>query len=139
MAEHCEPPLEDEELDSIWKNALKFYKETICANPEYVPPAEYGKEKDGWENPIPFSRYGHTAFPADALPADLRDYVLAVAESTQTPVDMAGTAVLSILSVCLQGKYRVQGKADWLEPLNTYALIIATPSERKSAVRCIVE
>ena len=47
---------------------------------------------------------------------------------------MAGTVALSILSVCLQGKYRVQGKADWLEPLNTYALVIATPSERKSAV-----
>ena len=58
----------------------------------------------------------------------------AVAESTQTPVDMAGTVALSILSVCLQGKYRVQGKADWLEPLNTYALVIAMPSERKSAV-----
>ena len=47
---------------------------------------------------------------------------------------MAGTVALSILSVCLQGKYRIQGKADWLEPLNTYAFVIATPSERKSAV-----
>ena len=133
MAERCEPPLEAEELRTIWQSAVKFYRGTVAARPEYVAPGEYGKEPCAWENPIPFSRFGHVAFPADALPTDLAAYVRAVAESTQTPLDMAGTAVLSILSVCLQGKYRVQGKADWLEPLNTYALIIATPSERKSA------
>ncbi len=134
MAERCEPPLGMEELRTIWNSAVKFYKGTIAAHPEYVAPSEYGKEPSVWENPIPFNRFGHVAFPVEALPEDLRAFVLAVAESTQTPVDMAGTAVLSILSVCLQGKYRVQGKPDWLEPLNTYALIIATPSERKSAV-----
>lgn len=134
MAERCEPPLEAEELQTIWQSALKFYKGTIASNPEYVAPSEFGKEPSSWENPIPFSRFGHVTFPVDALPVDLREFVLAVSESTQTPVDMAGTAVLSILSVCLQGKYRVQGKPDWQEPLNTYALIIATPSERKSAV-----
>ncbi len=134
MAERCEPPLDEEELRTIWKSAVKFYKGTIAARPEYVSPEDYGKEPSVWEAPIPFSRFGHVAFPVDALPADLAAYVQAVAESTQTPVDMAGTAVLSILSVCLQGKYRVQGKADWQEPLNTYSLIIATPSERKSAV-----
>ena len=134
LAERCEPPLEEKELRDTWNSARKFYRDVICKNPDYVAPDEYGKEISPWENPIPFSRYGHVAFPADALPADIAEYVLAVAESTQTPVDMAGTAALSILSVCLQGKYRIQGKADWLEPLNTYALVIATPSERKSAV-----
>ena len=134
MAEHCEPALETEELRDIWQSSVKFYKKTISVNPDYVPPEEFGKEPSAWEEPIPFSQYSHMAFPVDALPEDLAAYVAAVAESTQTPVDMAGTAVLSILSVCLQGKYRVQGKADWLEPLNTYALIIATPSERKSSV-----
>ena len=74
-------------------------------------------------------------FPIDALPKDLADYVSAVAESTQTPIDMAGALSLSALSVCLQGKYKIQGKADWLEPLNTYLLAIAPPSERKSAVQ----
>lgn len=74
-------------------------------------------------------------FPVEALPDDIADYVTAVAESTQTPVDMAGVVSISMLSVCLQGKYRVQGKADWFEPLNTYALAIAPPSERKSAVQ----
>lgn len=68
------------------------------------------------------------------FPSFLASYVTAVAQSTQTPVDMAGTVAISILSTCLQGKYRIQGKPDWIEPLNTYALVIAAPSERKSAV-----
>ena len=84
--------------------------------------------------PIPFGQYDIERFPVGALPEDIGDYIRAVAESTQTPVDMAGTSVLALLSVCLQGKYAIQGKDDWVEPLNLFANIIAEPSERKSAV-----
>lgn len=137
MAERCDPPLEEEELGVIWHSAVKFYRSAVASHPDYVAPEKFGTEAgnaSAWDDPIPFARYVHPLFPVDALPEDIAAYVSAVAESTQTPVDMAGTAALSILSVCLQGKYRVQGKTDWLEPLNTYALIIASPSERKSAV-----
>lgn len=134
QAQRCNPPLEDDELESIWRSAAKYYKK-IKSRPDYVSPAVYNaKGPIRWEDPIPFSRYSMTRFPVEALPPDIAAYVSAVAESTQTPVDMAGTVSLSMLSVCLQGKYRVQGKQDWLEPLNTYALVIAPPSERKSAV-----
>ncbi len=84
--------------------------------------------------PIPFGRYELETFPVDALPEDIGEYIKAVAESTQTPVDMAGTSVLALLAVCLQGKYVIQGKDDWAEPLNLFANVIAEPSERKSAV-----
>lgn len=40
-ATHCEVPLEDKELDTIWKSALKFYKNKILTNPDYVPPSLY--------------------------------------------------------------------------------------------------
>ena len=97
-----------------------------------MQPDEYNAPE--WSEPIPFDKAATDPFPVDALPKFLADYVSAVAESTQTPVDMAGTVAISILSTCLQGKYRIQGKRDWTEPLNTYALVIAAPSERKSAV-----
>lgn len=87
-----------------------------------------------WEDPIPFGKYELESFPIDALPADISAYVQAVAESTQTPVDMAGTAALAVAAMCCQGKYVIQGKADWIEPLNLYTNVIAQPSERKSAV-----
>lgn len=95
---------------------------------------EFEQIVSGWEEPIPFGRYELEPFPVDALPADIGRYVEAVAESTQTPLDMAGTAALTLISVCIQGKYVIRGKADWTEPLNTFSNIIASPSERKSAV-----
>lgn len=95
---------------------------------------DFEEIQSSWEDPIPFGRYEAALFPVDALPPDIGAYVEAVAESTQTPVDMAGTVAIALMSVCLQGKYAVRGKEDWIEPLNTFTNIIASPSERKSAV-----
>ena len=91
-----------------------------------------------WEQPIPFEDVARPPFPVDALPSSVRPYVEAVAESTQTPVDMAATAALAVLATCIQGKYRVQAKPDWIEPTNLYILIIADPAERKSAVTSLM-
>ena len=134
-AEKCTPPLADKELQTIWRSATRFYEKKVKTDPSYVDPQEF---KTGipskWEEPIPFGKYTIMPFPADALPDDIADYVRAVAESTQTPVDMAGTAALAAVAVCLQGKYKIRGKADWVEPLNGYFIVINPPSERKSAV-----
>ncbi|MBR1567221.1 MAG: DUF3987 domain-containing protein [Oscillospiraceae bacterium] len=134
QAENCRPPLEESELETIWRSASRYYKK-IASQPGYIGPDEYnGTAPPAWEDPIPFGRYSLAEFPVDALPAEIAEYVAAVAESTQTPVDMAGTAALTLLAVCTQGKYVIQGKADWIEPLNLFSNIIAMPSERKSAV-----
>lgn len=133
-ADKCSPPLEADELATIWKSAQKYYKK-ICSQPDYVAPAEYnGTAPIKWEEPIPFSKFMMEKFPLDALPPAIASYVSAVAKSTQTPVDMAGSLALSVMSASLQGKYRIRGKSDWTEPLNTYTLVIAPPSERKSSV-----
>lgn len=134
-AEKCNPPLEDKELRTIWRSAQRFYEKKVLTDPAYVSPQEYKTGiPDSWDVPIPFGEHTAAPFPADALPEDIAEYVKAVAESTQTPVDMAGTAALAAIAVCLQGKYRIQGKADWIEPLNGYFIVINPPSERKSAV-----
>ena len=134
-AEKCRPPLEDRELQTIWRSAVRFYEKKVVTDPSYVPPKEFKTGiPEKWEEPIPFSRYTVAPFPAEALPEDIGDYVKAVAESTQTPVDMAGTASLAAIAVCLQGKYKIRGKDDWMEPLNGYFIVINPPSERKSAV-----
>ena len=73
-------------------------------------------------------------FPVDCLPAVLRDYVRAVAEHSQTAVDMAAVIGLGVLAVCLQGKYVVEGTPGYREPLSLYTVVIAPPGERKSSV-----
>lgn len=95
---------------------------------------DFEEINSSWEEPIAFGEYELEPFPTDALPTDIGAYVQAIAESTQTPVDMAGTAALAVIAMCCQGKYVIQGKVDWIEPLNLYTNVIAQPSERKSAV-----
>ncbi|MCL1858267.1 MAG: YfjI family protein [Oscillospiraceae bacterium] len=87
-----------------------------------------------WETPIPFKNINLPNFPVNDLPVVISDYVRAVSETTQTSPDMAATAALAILALSLQGKFLIEGKKDWREPLNLYTIVIAPPAERKSAV-----
>lgn len=131
-SELCSPPLSDKELKDIWGSAVKFGK-WIEKQDGYIPPEEYNKPSE-WETPIPFDEYSLPAFPVDVLPKVIGDYVTALSESTQTPVDMAATAAIAVISVCMQGKFKIRAKADWIEPVNTFVLDVMNPSERKSAV-----
>ena len=135
QAEQCNPPLEQQELAQIWHSARKFFHTKVKHDPAYVKPGDYNApSQPTWEKPIPFAQHTLPPFPVDALPPAIREHVLAVAESTQTPVDMSASAALAVLALCQQGKYRIAGKEDWREPLNLFVVIVAEPSERKSAV-----
>lgn len=127
----CSPPLENDELNTIWKSALKYYK-VIKSQKDYIPPEQF--TNDSWDKLVPLDEVVLPAFPIDALPEVLRNYVSDVAESTQTPIDMAGVASLALMSIAMQPRYKVIGKADWEEQLSLYCMIVAEPSDRKSAV-----
>lgn len=73
-------------------------------------------------------------FPIEHLPSEIQTYIEAVAESLQVPVDMVASLVLAALSLCIQGKFYVKVKSDWVEPVNLYMVVIGRPSERKSPV-----
>lgn len=121
-------------MESIWAGKQRLYSK-ICNQPGYIPPDAYNSTGPiVWDTPIPFDEYALPTFPVDALPEVIRRYVLAVAESTQTSVDMAAVEALGVVSLCSQGKYFIRGNADWTEPLNTYAVVILPPAERKSSV-----
>jgi len=87
-----------------------------------------------WETPIPFSTVKTPNFPVDCLPETVGRFVKQLAESTQTPIEMAGILSLGILATAFQSKYDVQITPDWKEPLCLYPVAIAEPGERKSAV-----
>ncbi|KRN88692.1 DUF3987 domain-containing protein [Ligilactobacillus ceti] len=129
----CDPPLSKEELSSIWYSAVKFGKR-ISKSEGYIPPEEYNKPIE-WEEPIAFNDYELPPFPTHALPSVISDYVMELSESTQTPIDMAATSSLAVLSVAMQGKFKIKAKDDWIEPVNTFVLDVMEPSERKSAVQ----
>ena len=136
-ADRCVPALDSKELNTIWESAKRFYNKTVVTDKAYIPPEVYNAPAV-WETPIPFDAYKLPTFPVDALPSVLRDYVNAVAETTQTSPDMAAAASLAVLAICAQGKFVISGKKDWAEPLNLFVVIIAPPAERKSAVMTLM-
>lgn len=87
-----------------------------------------------WELPQTFERYVYlNPFPINALPGQLNKYIQAVTNYVQVFPEMAVLPLLSVLSLCVQGKAIAKhpGNAH-TEPLNLYTLTIASPGERKT-------
>lgn len=89
----------------------------------------------GWSPLIPLGRGRHLpAFPAELLPGWLAEQVFAVAEFTQTPLDLAGSIALACLSTAAGGRAEVEVRGSWREPTNLYTVVVLPPGSRKSAV-----
>ncbi len=89
-----------------------------------------------WDKPLPLSEHKDTLpiFPVESFPKEVRDYVKALAENTQTSIDMAAVVALGILAVCAGRHYQIEGNSNYYEPLNLYVLLVAEPGERKSSI-----
>ncbi|WP_197214924.1 YfjI family protein [Cytobacillus firmus] len=97
----------------------------------------FNREKryeDNWEEPIYFDTYELPSFKVSVFPPWLRNYLSAVAETSQTPIDMACIAAISILSIGAAKNFYINPYGDWVEPLNTYCLTLMGPANRKSSV-----
>lgn len=111
--------------------------------PEGESPAAYRSEptasgavnvSDSWDPAIPFESVNTPDFPVEALPRPLDSFVACLAESTQTPEEMAGILSLGVLSTAFQARYVAVVTPDWKERLCLYTAAIAPPGERKSSV-----
>ena len=89
-----------------------------------------------WQAPqaLKEERSSFKPYPIMDLPEILREMVNSVSVTTSTDKSMAATAVLSAMSHCFSGMYRMYGKQDHSEPINLFTLILASPAERKSPV-----
>ena len=97
--------------------------------------------EESWAKPTPFRSDGTNllSFPIEALPPILREMARAIATTTSTDVAMAGTTILSAVSYCFSGVYRMAAKRDHTEPLVLDALTVAEPSFKKSPVISMVK
>lgn len=98
-------------------------------------------ETTQWAKPTPLrpDSPGELPFPVNALPPILRDMTSAIATTTSTDPAMAGTSILSAVSYCFSGVYRMSAKRDHTEPLVLDALTVAEPSFKKSPVISMVK
>ncbi len=98
---------------------------------------EYFKETvfSDWERPINFENYQLPKFDINVFPTWLKEFIEAVAEETQTPIDAAAMNSFATLSTAVAKKYNVKAnEGSWIETLNTYTVIALESSERKTPV-----
>lgn len=72
-------------------------------------------------------------FPNEEFSDELRNFSAWGSASLQVAVDMPSVSALAAASLCSQRKFKVHVIARHLEPVNLYTVIVAKPSERKSA------
>ncbi|MFC4033743.1 DUF3987 domain-containing protein [Streptomyces polygonati] len=88
-----------------------------------------------WDDPVPLKqRRELPPFPVDAFPKWLRDFTTALAEETQTPVDLGGCVALAVLATAAGGRAVVHVRGRWREPTNPFTVCALPPGNRKSAV-----
>lgn len=87
-----------------------------------------------WDEIVTFDNEDVLPFPKDIFPDWLEDYIDQVAQSTQTPREMAAMGAFTALSIAMTGKFNVEVYDGWVEPLNTYLLTLMPPSSKKSQV-----
>lgn len=124
-----------EEFTDVMEKAREFGLEVQTLELAQRTAAEFG-EPELWELPKAFEKPVKLApFPVSNLPEVLADYLEAVCSFVQVDADMAALPMLSVLSLCLQGKALVSHPANaHTETLNIYTLTAAPPGERKSGV-----
>jgi len=90
----------------------------------------------GWPQIQPLDRTTERVnFAVKALPVPVMEYVTAVANSTQTPLEMAGAASIVAMAASCQHRYSgIRVKADYFEPLCIQIAIEAKSGEKKSSV-----
>ena len=94
-----------------------------------------GTGERGWTPPTPLGDGGGVpAFPVEALPGWLGEYVAAVATATQTPPDLAGMLALAVLATVSAGAVEVEPRPGWREPLCLFVAVGMDAGTRKSAV-----
>lgn len=87
-----------------------------------------------WGEPIPLAEDPVAPCPVDAIPEGPREFLVQLAEFTQTPVDLAVGQWLAACAIAVQKKFVVEPSRGWKEQLSLYVLSVMEPANRKSAV-----
>ncbi|WON74534.1 YfjI family protein [Nitrosospira sp. Is2] len=88
-----------------------------------------------WLEPISLESATLPVWPNDVFPKPVQEFVTALSASTETPPELAALMVLAAISTAAHGKYRVQVKDDYSEPVNVWTCVALPPGSRKTSVQ----
>lgn len=135
---------------TIWQWLYWFHKDHKRVHsfvrdyfPELFDDIRFSKKKstetesqsEEWLAPVPFDNYELPDFPVEAFPQWVGNMVNEVARFTETPVEMPGLMALGMLSAAVGGKYSVEVKPGYCEPITVYAAASLPSGNRKTAVQ----
>ncbi|MDE7137605.1 MAG: DUF3987 domain-containing protein [Ruminococcus sp.] len=120
-----------ESLQSLVRRAESFDRAEYL---DQLKKKSEADEPEQWEQPESFDKVNKPApFPMQNLPPLLREYLQAVSDYVQVVPEMSILPLLSVLSLCVQGKAVIKHTGNsHTEPLNLYTITVASPGERKS-------
>ena len=115
----CERPSDEKYTSSDAASLTSTYSDHSSKR---VPPIHLGRQVS-----VP-------TFPVATLPEWARNFVSALADSTQTPPDLSAMLVLAAMATAAARKVFVLVRPGWREPLNLYVAVAMPPGSRKSPV-----
>ena len=83
---------------------------------------------------IPLDEVVLPDLPLDAFPEVLGAMIQAVAQATETPVELAAMMGLATMATCCQKNFVVEGATGYTEPLSLWTVAALESGNRKSAV-----
>ena len=58
-SQKCSPPLDDVELESIWKSAARFYNAKVKTSGDYISPEDYNDDFEDWMEGLRYDKKGN--------------------------------------------------------------------------------
>lgn len=90
-----------------------------------------------WPQPVPFDSFAALPLPVDVLPGWAKDFTQAAAEHMQVAPDLVLANVLGAVATISNGRFKVEVRPGYQEPLNMYILAPAPPAERKTGTQAV--
>lgn len=132
--ERCDPPLPENEVERIAGSAGR-YPEGGPGRPGESTPTEGSLAEFADSPPIPLEHPEPVRLPRDVLPGWLGDMAGAVADSTETPLELAAMMGLAAVAAAVQKRFTVNPEPGYFEPLNVWTVAALDPGNRKSSVK----
>lgn len=114
---------------------LAEFQAVVQSHSKPAPDVWLKESATDWQAPISLQSATLPSWPDDVFPEPIQTFVNALAESTETPPELSALMVLAAMSASAQGKYRLQLKPDYFEPVNVWTCAALPPGSRKTAVQ----
>lgn len=91
-------------------------------------------DESDWPKPVPIEEYATESVNPGIFPGPLNQFIKQQSDFCETPTELCSLAVLGVASMALTGKYRVEPKDGFTQPLNLYLMTALESGNRKSSI-----